>query len=215
MSALCKARRYAIKYDPPTIILEYETPAKEKRLRSVKVQDIQQDADVDRLTKKIIQSFPRKLDRRSVSSEQVRRLVVKLVQSLQGAHTVSQPLALPKAKVGKLQPLNLNGTEPKGRSPVVATKHVQPANGESFGMSVDSIADAEMDLNKLSDQELSALKAAMDVDFNKNRVALDDPEFKYDVQKEFVPTEDNDWDDDDDDSLDGSNGGDDDFEWPT
>jgi hypothetical protein len=55
----------------------------------------------------------------------------------------------------------------------------------------------------------------MDVDFNKNRVALDDPEFKYDVQKEFVPTEDNDWDDDDDDSLDGSNGGDDDFEWPT
>jgi len=209
MAALCKARRYAIKYDPPTIILEYETPAKEKRLRSVKVQDVQHDTDVDRLTQKIIRSFPRKLDRRSVSSDQIRRLVVKLVASLDGAP--AQPPPAPAPRLAKLQPLSLNGKDTARRTPVVAAKPVEPASGESFGMSVDSIADADVDANKLSDRELNSLKAAMDVQFRKNRVSIDDPEFEYDVQKDFNPTEDNDWDDDDSDDE----GAADDFEWPT
>mmetsp|Transcript_29694 Transcript_29694/g.83712 ORF Transcript_29694/g.83712 Transcript_29694/m.83712 type:complete len:236 (-) Transcript_29694:248-955(-) len=209
--AQCQARRYAIKYDPPTIILEYETPANEKRLRSVKVQDVHQDADIDDLTKKVIRSFPRKLDRKSVRFEQVQRLVEKLVKAQPDPTTIPGPSK--RAAVGDLQPLRTPTRDSSQGAPAVAAKPLARNGADSFGMSVDSIADAETDLCKLSTEELQAVKATMEVDFKKNLITKDDPEFEYDVQKEFQPTEDNDWDEEDE--FEGSQNDSDDFEWPT
>lgn len=50
------------------------------------------------------------------------------------------------------------------------------------------------DLNKLSAEELDKHKKKMDVVFNQNKIEADNPEFKYDIQEEFNPVEDNDWD---------------------
>jgi hypothetical protein len=40
-------------------------------------------------------------------------------------------------------------------------------------------------LNKLSDAEIKAHKKAMDVNYNKNFVGKDNPNFKYDTRKDF------------------------------
>jgi len=50
-------------------------------------------------------------------------------------------------------------------------------------------------LNKLSKEELQKHKNKMDVLFNKNNKKPGDPGFEYDKQEEFVPKDDNEWDD--------------------
>lgn len=45
------------------------------------------------------------------------------------------------------------------------------------------------DLNKLSDEELKKRKEEMDIIFNKNRIKPGDPNYQFDVRKEFTPVE--------------------------
>ncbi|KAJ3128743.1 Centrosomal protein of 19 kDa [Physocladia obscura] len=55
--------------------------------------------------------------------------------------------------------------------------------------------DGNLDLNKLDDDTILKFKNEMNTDFEKNRVTPNDPEFKYDVQKNFeLGNEDNEWD---------------------
>ena len=58
------------------------------------------------------------------------------------------------------------------------------------------------DLNRASDAELREAKAKMNVHFEKNRIRENDPEYQYDVQREFQPSKSSGWDssssDDDD-----------------
>ncbi|GIL70347.1 hypothetical protein Vretimale_3467 [Volvox reticuliferus] len=85
-----KAKRYAVKFQPPCIFLEYEDTTRRRRVRAVKLNGIQANVDVDRLTKKVIRSFPRRLDPTSVKYDQVRRLVVSLVDFLSaGTHSAN------------------------------------------------------------------------------------------------------------------------------
>lgn len=57
------------------------------------------------------------------------------------------------------------------------------------------------DLNVVSPEKLVEAKAAMDEGFNRNRKVHGDPGFVYDVQREFRPTQPNDWDDSDEDDV--------------
>mmetsp|Transcript_9248 Transcript_9248/g.16289 ORF Transcript_9248/g.16289 Transcript_9248/m.16289 type:complete len:338 (+) Transcript_9248:23-1036(+) len=82
-ASVLRATRYAVRYDPPCVFLEYMDSLDHKlRVRTVKL-NLQAEADVDRLTRKVIRSFPRRLDPTSIKTEQVRKLVLKLVQHWQ------------------------------------------------------------------------------------------------------------------------------------
>ncbi|KAJ3012555.1 UNVERIFIED_CONTAM: Centrosomal protein of 19 kDa [Siphonaria sp. JEL0065] len=71
------------------------------------------------------------------------------------------------------------------------TAAAKPADVKPLTAAVDG----NVNLNKLSDQELSIIKNDMNTEFEKNRIKPGDPGFQYDVQKQFEPTtEDNDWD---------------------
>lgn len=63
------------------------------------------------------------------------------------------------------------------------------------------------DLNKLSDEELKAHKAAMEVNFQKNNIKKGDPGFQYDKRVDFkynaAQAEDDSWDESEDQSDDG------------
>ena len=64
-------------------------------------------------------------------------------------------------QIGKLAPLQTSHSSNSALHsavPVVTAKRVTREGGDSFGMSVDSIADAETDLNKLSVEELNGIK---------------------------------------------------------
>lgn len=58
-----------------------------------------------------------------------------------------------------------------------------------------------MDLNKLDTDELNKEKDNMEVIFKRHSLKPGDPGFKYDLQEEFVPTADNEWDMDDDEDI--------------
>jgi len=78
------AKRFAIKFQPPCLFLEYnEVKTQKTRVRAVKITEHSADRDLDRLTRKVIRSFPRKLDPSSIKYDQVRKLVAKLVDRLQ------------------------------------------------------------------------------------------------------------------------------------
>ncbi|KAI8915879.1 CEP19-like protein-domain-containing protein [Gorgonomyces haynaldii] len=56
----------------------------------------------------------------------------------------------------------------------------------------------ETNLNKLDDKLLAEVKKAMEIEFKKSKISKDDPQFQYDLRKEFGPaTEPNEWDSDD------------------
>ncbi|KAJ3186459.1 hypothetical protein HDU85_007278 [Gaertneriomyces sp. JEL0708] len=57
----------------------------------------------------------------------------------------------------------------------------------------------QKNLNVLNDEELTAVKEAMNVTFEQNKVGPQDPGYKYDMQQYFAPAErSNDWDEDSD-----------------
>lgn len=53
------------------------------------------------------------------------------------------------------------------------------------------------DLNMLTDEEIKKKKEEMDVNFNKNIISKDDPNYIYDKKVDFVAEESNDWDEED------------------
>ena len=63
------------------------------------------------------------------------------------------------------------------------------------------IVDGALNLNALNDTELAKIKETMQAEFVKKQVAKDDPNFVYDLKKDFgPPTEKNDWDSDTEDA---------------
>ncbi|GFH33672.1 predicted protein, partial [Haematococcus lacustris] len=65
------AKRYAVKFEPPCIFLEYEEDkTRKRRVRAVKLTHVDIDMDTDKLTRKVIRSFPRKLVVQSVKYDQ-------------------------------------------------------------------------------------------------------------------------------------------------
>lgn len=51
-------------------------------------------------------------------------------------------------------------------------------------------------MNKVDPEDLNKAKAQMNNVFEMNRLKPGDPGYVYEIEKEFVPTEECDWDDD-------------------
>lgn len=54
----------------------------------------------------------------------------------------------------------------------------------------------DVDLNKVSEDELRRSKEAMNVSYESNRVGTSSADFEYDKRIEFQPTQENEWDND-------------------
>ncbi|KAL7397640.1 hypothetical protein ABVT39_025566 [Epinephelus coioides] len=84
---------------------------------------------------------------------------------------------------------------------IILRDHMQ---GYSLEHSLASLRlDPDEDLNKLDDDELARKKGQMDELFEKNRRRKDDPDFVYDVEKDFTKTaqEKCSWDEESDDGF--------------
>eukprot|EP00128_Syssomonas_multiformis_P008851 Colp12_sorted_trinity150504_noHs@29708 len=70
---------------------------------------------------------------------------------------------------------------------------LQPLRAESVASpAVKPLTD--VDLNKVSEEELRRQKQLMEETFLKNKKSKSDPDFQYDVEKAFNPVESNEWD---------------------
>merc|ERR1719284_1726187 len=71
-------RRFALKYDPPTVILEYRTAEGLFHYR-MRIKNLTPQMDPDDVTRALFKHHPRYLDPTKVKFSQVRRLVEQLI----------------------------------------------------------------------------------------------------------------------------------------
>ena len=160
-------RRVAIKFAPPTLILEY-APSYGRYLHyKVRMNHLRPSTDAYAVANKLYRNHPRFFDRAKVEFGQTLKLVRRLIDNA----IVSSPVASPVAS-------------PLAPSPPPARAAPPPVR-------------EEVDLNKVSEFRLKAAKLEMDVGFSESLKRPGDEGYEYDKQVDFEPAGDSDgsWDD--------------------
>ena len=161
-------RRVAIKFSPPTLILEY-APSYGRYLHyKVRMGHLRPSTDPYAVANKLYRSHPRFFDRAKVEFGQTLKLVRKLIDGAGAASPVASSVASSMA------------------SPVASPPRAAPPPARE-----------EVDLNKVSEFRLKAAKLEMDVGFSESLKRPGDEGYEYDKQVDFEPAGDSDgsWDD--------------------
>ena len=161
-------RRVAIKFSPPTLILEY-APSYGRYLHyKVRMGHLRPSTDPYAVANKLYRSHPRFFDRAKVEFGQTLKLVRKLIDNAGAASPVASSVASSMA------------------SPVASPPRAAPPPARE-----------EVDLNKVSEFRLKAAKLEMDVGFSESLKRPGDEGYEYDKQVDFEPAGDSDgsWDD--------------------
>ena len=161
-------RRVAIKFAPPTLILEY-APSYGRYLHyKVRMGHLRPSTDPYAVANKLYRSHPRFFDRAKVEFGQTLKLVRRLIDNAGAASPVASSVASSMA------------------SPVASPPRAAPPPARE-----------EVDLNKVSEFRLKAAKLEMDVGFSESLKRPGDEGYEYDKQVDFEPAGDSDgsWDD--------------------
>ena len=161
-------RRVAIKFAPPTLILEY-APSYGRYLHyKVRMGHLRPSTDPYAVANKLYRTHPRFFDRTKVEFGQTLKLVRKLINNAGAASPVASSVASSMA------------------SPVASPPRAAPPPARE-----------EVDLNKVSEFRLKAAKLEMDVGFSESLKRPGDEGYEYDKQVDFEPAGDSDgsWDD--------------------
>ena len=161
-------RRVAIKFSPPTLILEY-APSYGRYLHyKVRMGHLRPSTDPYAVANKLYRSHPRFFDRAKVEFGQTLKLVRRLIDNAGAASPVASSVASSMA------------------SPVASPPRAAPPPARE-----------EVDLNKVSEFRLKAAKLEMDVGFSESLKRPGDEGYEYDKQVDFEPAGDSDgsWDD--------------------
>ena len=161
-------RRVAIKFLPPTLILEY-APSYGRYLHyKVRMGHLRPSTDPYAVANKLYRTHPRFFDRTKVEFGQTLKLVRKLINNAGAASPVASSVASSMA------------------SPVASPPRAAPPPARE-----------EIDLNKVSEFRLKAAKLEMDVGFSESLKRPGDEGYEYDKQVDFEPAGDSDgsWDD--------------------
>ena len=161
-------RRVAIKFAPPTLILEY-APSYGRYLHyKVRMGHLRPSTDPYAVANKLYRSHPRFFDRAKVEFGQTLKLVRKLIDNAGAASPVASSVSSSMA------------------SPVRSPPRAAPPPARE-----------EVDLNKVSEFRLKAAKLEMDVGFAQTLKRPGDEGYEYDKQVDFEPAGDSDgsWDD--------------------
>ena len=161
-------RRVAIKFSPPTLILEY-APSYGRYLHyKVRMGHLRPSTDPYAVANRLYRDHPRFFDRTKVEFGQTLKLVRKLIDNAGAASPVASSVASSMA------------------SPVASPPRAAPPPARE-----------ELDLNKVSEFRLKAAKLEMDVGFSESLKRPGDEGYEYDKQVDFEPAGDSDgsWDD--------------------
>ena len=161
-------RRVAIKFSPPTLILEYAPSFGRYLHYKVRMGHLRPSTDPYAVANKLYRSHPRFFDRAKVEFGQTLKLVRKLIDGAGAASPVASSVASSMA------------------SPVASPPRAAPPPARE-----------EVDLNKVSEFRLKAAKLEMDVGFSESLKRPGDAGYEYDKQVDFEPAGDSDgsWDD--------------------
>ena len=161
-------RRVAIKFAPPTLILEY-APSYGRYLHyKVRMGHLRPSTDPYAVANKLYRNHPRFFDRAKVEFGQTLKLVRRLIDNAGAASPMASPVA---------SDIDSPAASPPRAAPPPARE--------------------EVDLNKVSEFRLKAAKLEMDVGFSESLKRPGDEGYEYDKQVDFEPAGDSDgsWDD--------------------
>jgi hypothetical protein len=166
-------RRVAIKFSPPTLILEYAPSFGRYLHYKVRMGHLRPSTDPYAVANRLYRDHPRFFDRAKVEFGQTLKLVRKLIDNAGAASPLASSVAseVPSPMASPVAP-----SPPPARAP--------PAR-------------EEVDLNKVSEFRLKAAKLEMDVGFSQSLKRPGDAGYEYDKQVDFEPAGDSDgsWDD--------------------
>ena len=179
LMATLRPRRLALKYSPPTVILEYSGDDGFLHYK-VHLRNLEQGMDAEKITRKVFARHPRYFDPEKVKHNQVKKLVERLIS--RAAEPPSSSLT----------------TTTKPAAAAAATLAPKPFPGQpGFRRAGDEkLLSGDVDLNTVSERDLVHAKSLMDQDFNRHLVKNGDDGYVYDKEVEFGDAEsDCDWDD--------------------
>lgn len=218
-------KRFALKFDPPTIIVEYLIPSSGKLYHhKMKLPQLQPDSDTSDVLDSLKKKHQGYFTGNKISDGQMTNFIEKLKKKLQGVSSSR----VPNGSGGYGENINQSGSkfDKQGANGInkgdflassdlnkdkVAKSSANPTPSKGNGKAGNNFWDFEdledyddedkvdydnENLNKLSKEELQKHKDKMDVLFNQNQKKPGDEGFVYDKQEEFVPQEENEWDDD-------------------
>ena len=199
-------RSLGVMFEPPTLTLVYAVGGK-LRKRTMPVRHLQADSDPSQLAQQIIAAHPTLLSPQQISAAQITRLMGKLVahkqQQQQQPQRQGQPLdqqqqeqTAPQPRQEQEQGRQQQQSDAASAAAAVESSWPRSEPAAAAGSAGAALGDGG-DLNKVSEDELKAAKAAMEVDFKKNALRPGDEGYVYDkrVERPSGELEANDWDD--------------------
>eukprot|EP00444_Apocalathium_aciculiferum_P021679 CAMPEP_0183450692 /NCGR_PEP_ID=MMETSP0370-20130417/113223_1 /TAXON_ID=268820 /ORGANISM="Peridinium aciculiferum, Strain PAER-2" /LENGTH=228 /DNA_ID=CAMNT_0025641853 /DNA_START=1 /DNA_END=687 /DNA_ORIENTATION=- len=171
-------RRFGLNFDPPSLVLEYEHLGSGKLFhRRIGLRRLGPNADATRTADKIRRQNEPLLTEEQVPFEQLVSVITKLQKRLV-AEKASQQL------VATSSPTESPAAQEEDPKVVAEEAKQDDADGSTASSSFQPgvAIDTELDLNKLSTEELDKHKVAMNVEFLRNQRKRGDEGFQYDVQ---------------------------------
>lgn len=173
-------RRFALKYDPPAIVMEYSNAEGNLFHCKVTIKNLTADMDASEVSAALIRSHA-VLQHPKVKRKQIERLVLMLLN-----HKRQEPGA---GEAGEAATAADASSAAAATPPAVTA----PAAGAAASDGID-LSEVD-DLQKVDEAVLVAVKDKMNEDFQRNFVGQDHPDFEYDKKVDFGEGEEScDWD---------------------
>ena len=174
-----EVRRYSLKYEPPTLIIEYRLLDNNKTFhRRIRFKGAQLgNSSPEKIAEKVIRKNADILSISSISFDQLVDMVTLLLFSNQDDD-------------GSIEHRIDDNVEDDA---LIISKQVTEKN--TVATVTADVTTLFGDLNKVSEEENRRAKDLMSINFEKNRLKHGDHDFEYDKRIDFGdPVEENDWD---------------------
>jgi centrosomal protein CEP19 len=207
-------KRYGLRYDPPTIIVEYLVPSTGKLYHhKMKITELTASSDTDEVIESLRAKHATYFASNTISENQISNLIDKLKKRA-GNSTLKPQLDVKTKSLNEIKSADLYA---KGNSPALSINSLATTDSYKFTATSKSMNDASnnkkaengfwdlddeeedldyqtANLNKLTPEEVKKHKDKMDVLFKQNQKKPGDLGFEYDKREEFCPKEQNEWD---------------------
>ena len=176
-------KRFGLNYNPPQIILEYLTPSTGKLYHhKMRIHKLNQDKKTADIMKELYDRHQQYLDKKKVNPNQIIKLIEKIKSNFKPREK-KEVKKEEKKEVKKEEIKEVKNEEKKEEIKEKKKEEKKDDDDDEDEYNFDEFNDE--DLNKLSDEELNEKKNEMNKYFDKNSIKVGDPNYQYDVRKDF------------------------------
>ena len=185
-------KRFGLNYNPPQIVLEYLTPSTGKLYHhKMRIHKLNPDKKTADIMKELYDRHTQYLDKKKVNPNQIIKLIEKIKSNFKPKEKKEDKKQEEKKdEIKDLKEENKeenkvenNKENEEKKEEINEEKKKEEEDDDEDEYNFDEFNDE--DLNKLSDEELNEKKNEMNKYFDKNSIKVGDPNYQYDVRKDF------------------------------